>query len=118
MSNDFKLQGEEPVEAELVEASHGQTGPFASEVNSLAFRSSGEQRMDQAETSGIQNRLIVLGILFFVTGSLGLPLLWLNRRFSNLERIVWAIVVTAYTILLIWLVVKICIWSFEQIQAI
>lgn len=65
----------------------------------------------------VQNKLAVLSVLFFVTGFLGLPLLWLSPRFSNLERWVWAIVNTVYTCALIWIVFKICMWSWAQISA-
>jgi len=52
----------------------------------------------------IQNKLAVLACLFLVTGFLGLPLLWMNRRFSTAERFVWSLVVTIYTLALIGLV--------------
>lgn len=69
-----------------------------------------------ADSQGLQNRLTVLAILFFVTGALGLPLLWVNRRFSIREQIIWSLVVTLYTALLIWGVAKICWWSYHQFQ--
>ena len=69
-----------------------------------------------ADSQGLQNRLTVLAILFFVTGALGLPLLWVNRRFSIREQIIWSLVVTLYTALLIWGVAKICWWSYQQFQ--
>ena len=69
-----------------------------------------------ADSKGLQNRLTVLAILFFVTGALGLPLLWVNRRFSIREQIIWSLVVTLYTALLIWGVAKICWWSYQQFQ--
>ena len=69
-----------------------------------------------ADSQGLQNRLTVLAILFFVTGALGLPLLWVNRRFSIREQMIWSLVVTLYTALLIWGVAKICWWSYQQFQ--
>ena len=69
-----------------------------------------------ADSQGLQNRRTVLAILFFVTGALGLPLLWVNRRFSIREQIIWSLVVTLYTALLIWGVAKICWWSYQQFQ--
>lgn len=65
----------------------------------------------------VQNKLAVLAILFFVTGFLGLPLLWLSPRFSNVERWVWAILNSIYTCALIWIVFKICMWSWAQISS-
>ena len=69
-----------------------------------------------ADSQGLQNRLTVLAILFFVTGALGLPLLWVNRRFSIREQMIWSLVVTLYTALLIWGVAKVCWWSYQQFQ--
>jgi hypothetical protein len=45
-------------------------------------------------TDMIQNRAAVLAILFLATGALGIPLLWINRKFSSIERVFWAVVVT------------------------
>ena len=65
----------------------------------------------------VQSKLAVLAVLFFVTGFLGLPLLWLSPRFSNVERWIWAILNTIYTCTLIWIVFKICMWSWAQISS-
>ena len=63
----------------------------------------------------VQSRAAVLAILFLVTGALGIPLLWMNQSFSNLERIVWAIIVTIYTVALIAIAWMIVMWSYRQI---
>ncbi|MEX0825009.1 MAG: hypothetical protein WD119_02530, partial [Pirellulaceae bacterium] len=63
----------------------------------------------------LESRLAVLCILFFVTGALGLPLLWFSPRFSWPQRIFWGVVVTIYTILLIALVAMVLRWSYNQI---
>ena len=63
----------------------------------------------------VQNRLAVIGVLFGVTGFLGIPLLWMNKRFSNSERVFWAILVTIYTLILIYIAWAICAWSYRQI---
>ena len=63
----------------------------------------------------VQSRAAVLAILFLVTGALGIPLLWMNQKFSNLERIVWSIVVTIYTVALIAIAWMIVVWSYRQI---
>lgn len=72
------------------------------------------QRYGGAE-SLIQSKLAVLACLFLVTGFLGLPLLWMNRRFSTTERLLWAIVVIIYTLALIAFVVGIVLWCYRQI---
>jgi hypothetical protein len=65
----------------------------------------------------VQNKVAVLAVLFFVTGFLGLPLLWLSPRFSKVERWMWAILNTIYTCTLIWIVFKICVWSWTRISS-
>jgi hypothetical protein len=64
----------------------------------------------------IQNRAAVLAMLFLATGALGLPLLWMNKKFSNAQRVFWAIVVTIYTILLILAFCWIMMWSYRRIR--
>ena len=63
----------------------------------------------------IQSRGAVLAVLFLVMGALGIPLLWMNKAFSNAERWFWAVVVTIYTALLIYIAWRICMWSYHQI---
>lgn len=63
----------------------------------------------------IQSKLAVLACLFLVTGFLGLPLLWMNRRFNTAERFLWAVVVIVYTLVLIGLVGAIVVWCYNQI---
>lgn len=49
--------------------------------------------------SGIlQSKLVVLATLFVAAGLFGIPLLWINKRFSTAERIFWSVVVTLYTL--------------------
>lgn len=79
-----------------------------------ARASSGQSSLDAL----LANRLAVLCILFFVTGALGLPLLWLSPRFTWPQRIFWGVVVTIYTILLIALVALVLRWSYNQIYQI
>lgn len=63
----------------------------------------------------IQSKWAVLVVLFCVTGILGIPLLWINKKFSTVERVVWSVVVTIYTAILIWIVFAILMWSYRQI---
>ena len=63
----------------------------------------------------IQSRGAVLAVLFLVMGALGIPLLWMNKAFSNAERWFWAVVVSIYTALLIYIAWRICMWSYHQI---
>lgn len=63
----------------------------------------------------LQSRSAVLAILFLVTGALGIPLLWINRNFSPIERIAWTIVVTIYTLILIAFTAWIVWWAYRQV---
>ena len=63
----------------------------------------------------LQNRGAVLALLFLVTGALGIPLLWINRKFSPIERIFWTIVVTCYTFMLIGFTAWIVWWAYSRI---
>lgn len=65
----------------------------------------------------LQSKPMVLGILFGVTGVLGLPLLWVNRRFSKRERIVWSILTTLWTAALIAVAVAVCVWAYRRVVA-
>ena len=66
-----------------------------------------------AVDSVTQSKLAVIGVLFLVTGALGLPLLWINRRFSRPERLFWTLVVLMYTLSLIWVTVEIVLWTYQ-----
>lgn len=63
----------------------------------------------------LQNRGAVLAMLFVVTGALGIPLLWINRNFSPIERIVWTIVVTCYTLVLVGFTAWIVWWAYSRV---
>ncbi len=63
----------------------------------------------------IESRAAMFGLLFCVTGFLGIPFLWMSSKFSRTEKIVWSIVVTIYTLVLIAIAVAICWWSYTQI---
>jgi hypothetical protein len=63
----------------------------------------------------LDNPWFVLGLLFFAMAICGLPLLWKSRGFSRFWKIALSLIVTLYTILLIWgfwLVIK---WSWSRI---
>lgn len=62
-----------------------------------------------------QSKIAVLGILFLITGILGLPLLWVNKRFSTFERICWSLVLLAYTIALIGVTIAVLSWLYRFI---
>jgi cobalamin synthase len=102
--------GESPIEAQLAAppASHHS-------VHVAAAKSSSSGKPSSSQSELIQSRGAVLAALFLVTGALGIPLLWMNHKFSNVERIVWTIIVTIYTIILVLIVWAIVMWSYRQI---
>ncbi len=63
----------------------------------------------------LESRGVMFGMLFCVTGFLGIPFLWMSSKFSRNEKIVWSIIVTIYTLILIGIAVVICWWSYTQI---
>lgn len=64
----------------------------------------------------LNSRAAILGLLFCVTGFLGIPFLWKSPKFSRTEKIVWSVVVTIYTLALIAIAAAICWWSYTQIS--
>ena len=59
----------------------------------------------------------VLVLLFFVTGFLGLPVLWLSRGFTTGMKIVWSVVVTLYTCMLIGCCGMVLWWAWTRAMA-
>jgi hypothetical protein len=49
------------------------------------------------------NPWLVLGMLFFVTLFLGLPVLWVSRGFSPLSKILWTVLVLIWTAIAFWM---------------
>jgi hypothetical protein len=46
---------------------------------------------------------LVLGMLFFVTLFLGLPILWWSRGFSPVSKVLWTVAVLLWTALVFWM---------------
>lgn len=99
-------RGESPIDAQLV------APPLSQQQTPAAVASSPKSGMT---SELIQSRGAVLAMLFLATGALGIPLLWMNRNFSDTERIVWAIIVTIYTLILIAIAAAIVMWSYRQV---
>lgn len=64
----------------------------------------------------VSNRKVILLMLFFVTGALGLPLLWLSPAFNATEKVAWSLVNILYTLMLIGLCLAICFWAYSQVM--
>lgn len=64
----------------------------------------------------MNNRGAVFLMLFCVTGFLGLPFLFKSSAFTTTEKIIWSVVVTAYTCVLLWITGAIVLWSYNSIR--
>ena len=106
-------QSRSPIDAQLA-APPVTLDESPTQHNAVASDSASQTRGGLSDL--VQNKWLVLAVLFTVTGAIGLPLLWVNRKFSTLERFFWSIVVTLYTIILIAIVIAILTWSYRQIM--
>ena len=57
------------------------------------------------ENSVLHNRALIFGLLFGVTGVLGLPLLWYSPVFNRREKWLWTVVNVIYTAALVLIAV-------------
>lgn len=64
----------------------------------------------------IDQPLPILVMLFGVTGALGIPVLWMSRGFSTQGKWVLSIVVTLYTIFILWIFALIMLWCWGRIS--
>ena len=107
-----KEQGSSPIDGQMA------APPVAYEAELRGGPENGEEVVASSGDSAsdmVQSRAAVLAILFLVTGALGIPLLWMNQKFSTLERVMWSVIVTLYTIALIAVAWMIVMWSYRQI---
>jgi len=63
----------------------------------------------------VDNQWVMIGMLFFVTAALGLPLLWISRGFSNWAKVVLTIAVLVWTALVLWVFYLIMAWCIPRI---
>ena len=73
-----------------------------------------DKRRDTSLRAAIDHPYAVLGLLFFVTGFLGLPVLWMSRAFTPTMKVVLSIVVTIYTLLLIGCTIGVLWWVWSK----
>ncbi len=74
---------------------------------------SGAPREDQLQ-SKLQSRAVVLFTIFVAAGAFGIPLLWVNKKFTQGERIFWSIASVLYSIGVLWIGAVILIWIWEN----
>jgi hypothetical protein len=71
---------------------------------------------NQAGSGGIlQSRKGLLVLLFGVTGVLGVPLLWVSPSFSKSEKVLYSLLVTVYTLVLVAVACGILWWAYLRI---
>ena len=63
----------------------------------------------------VDNPWVLLGLLFLVTAALGIPVLWVSRAFSTPVKILLTIVVSVYTILILWLFWIVMAWCWPSV---
>ncbi len=76
-----------------------------------------EERPIKAGFRYQDNPWMVIGLLFFVTGALGVPVIWVSRAFSVPVKLLLTLAVTLYTLLLcggFWLVM---VWAYHRLAA-
>ncbi len=71
-------------------------------------------RRDTSLRAALDNPYAVLALLFFVTGFLGLPALWISRGFTPTMKVVWSIIVIIYTLLLIGCTIGVLMWAWSK----
>jgi ribosomal protein L40E len=89
----------------------------AQECDHCGSATTGGDRRSEAEppTVSSQQKLIdnpwaIIGLLFGVAAGFGLPFLWKSRGFSTFWKVVLSVIVTLYTILILWLIYRMCIF--------
>lgn len=64
----------------------------------------------------VDNPYLVLGLLFFVTLFLGLPVLWASRGFSTLSKAVWTLLLLVWSVLVFWGFWLIMVYCYTSIR--
>ena len=63
----------------------------------------------------VDNPWAIIGLLFFVTLILGIPLLWMSRSFSTPVKLLLTVIICAHTALVVWGFWLIMVWSYGRI---
>ena len=115
----MNLSSESPDQASgehaLGEHALGGGEAFASSSPAVPHHGSKSNSILTEKETRIASRVIIFGLLFGVTGALGLPILWLSNNFTGLEKALWTLIVTAYTLFLIVGTLGICWWAWNQV---
>lgn len=63
----------------------------------------------------LDNRWLMIAMLFLVTAALGLPFLWASRGFTTLGKVLLTIAVLLWTALVLWAFYLIMAWCLPRI---
>lgn len=92
-----------------------QSDPVAASQSEPSDSTAENERPQRKGWRQFDRPLLIICTLFFVTGVIGLPLLWLSHCFSSATKVILSIVVTIYTAMLIAGVYLICAWAYQRI---
>lgn len=102
---------EQPLDALIEEPSLGEVA-----VPPLPAHDPSKTAAEPASWTEVRdNPLLLLSLLFGVTGFLGLPLLWKSKAFDWRGKLSLSLAVIAWTGLLIWLCGLVLMWSYSRI---
>ncbi len=88
------------------------------EMHGVGEDASGRVGMGARDPSTrLQSRTTVLLMLFVATGVVGIPLLWVNKKFTNAERIFWSVTVLIYSAAVLALGGAIVLWMWNKTMA-
>ena len=73
------------------------------------------QSLGSVVARALDNPWVVIGLLFFVFAILGIPLIWISKAFPTWGKVALTIIVTLYTVLLLWGFSLIMLWSYNRI---
>lgn len=96
---------------------HTEKSAVPPQVSSVGQETTGRETSQPSSIRKlIDNKLAMLAMLFFVTAALGLPFLWRSKRFSRTEKGVWSVIVSIYTIIILWAFCAVMWWSYSRIR--
>lgn len=63
----------------------------------------------------LDNRWLMLGMLFGATAALGIPFLWLSRAFTTTQKMLLSVALLVYTAAILWLFWLVMVWCYGRI---